>query len=480
MLRQQIEPVSPAALAGFLPRWQHIGADAVSTVRGVEGLLEVLRELAGVPMPASALEQSILPSRIADYRPAMLDELTSSGDVVWTGTAALPGGDAWIALAPTDLAMLLPRTPDPPDTPWATEVLELLQRGGGWFLADLVRQLAALPQQDGQPVQVAAVAEAIRALLWSGRIGNDTLEPVRAARDRGGGRSRRVPAPRAVRLGRAPRGRYADLRSRVGVDDAVGGDPTRAAPWSGPTPSASGAVDLPGRWFSLADPGGASPEVRALALAEGHLDRLGLVTRGAVTAAGDAGGFAATYRTLRAMEDRGRVQRVYAVDGLGAAQFALPGVVDLLRDVDRSLADGQREVVVLAASDPANAYGAALEWPASDWAGEGSTPHRPGRAAGATVVLRGGEPVLYVERGGRSLLTFPPGQGRGEDDTGVRLAEAALALVASVRRGRTAPLVVARINGMPALALEPAIAAVGAALLAAGFTQTPRGFRARP
>jgi ATP-dependent Lhr-like helicase len=238
--------------------------------------------------------------------------------------------------------------------------------------------------------------------------------------------------------------------------------------------------DLPGRWFSLPDPTASSAEARALALAEAHLDRLGLVTRGAIVAAGDPGGFAATYRTLRAMEDRGRVQRVYAVDGLGAAQFALPGVVDLLRDVERALADGEREVLVLAASDPANAFGAALEWPASDWAGAGSSPHRPGRSAGATVVLRGGEPVLYVERGGRSLLTFPPGPGREEEDRQERLVQAAAALAESVRRGRTGPLVVARINGVEALALDPATAAVGAALLAAGFTQSPRGFRARP
>ncbi len=476
MLRQQIEPVPPAALATFLPRWQHVGGHAVSTLRGVEGLLEVVRELAGVPLPASGLETAILPARIPGYRPEMLDELTTSGEVLWTGTAALPGGDAWIALAPAELAVLLPRATELPDTPWTAEVLALLERGGGWFLADVVRQLAAPGADAGDAAAPTAVAEAIRALLWAGRIGNDTLEPVRAARDRARPRGGPRRAGRPPRLARAPRGRYADLRRASSGDGTIAWDPTRAVH----TPAGAAASStLPGRWFALPDPGQVAPEARALALAESHLDRLGLVTRGAVTAAGDPGGFAATYRTLRAMEERGRVQRVYAVDGLGAAQFALPGVVDLLRDVERALADGEREIVVLAASDPANAFGVALEWPASDWAGDGDAPHRPGRSAGSTVVLRGGEPVLYVERGGRTLLTFPAGPGREEEDPQTRLVEAAAALEASVQRGRTGALVVTRINGVPALDLHPGVAAVARALVAAGFTPTPRGFRAR-
>jgi ATP-dependent helicase Lhr and Lhr-like helicase len=475
LLRQQIEPVSQAALAAFLPRWQHVGPQAVSSLRGVEGVLEVVRELAGVPVPASALETSILPARIPGYEPGMLDELTGAGEVLWTGASALPGGDAWIALAPAELAMLLPRSAELPTTPLTEDVLALLERGGGWFLADVARQLA------GAGVDAGAVADAVRALLWAGRIGNDTIEPFRAARDRARP-ARGRPAPRR-RLARPPRGRYADLRRGPGGDrgggDLGSGTPARALV---PTPGTRAwDLDLPGRWFALGDPTAASPpEVRAVAAAEAHLDRLGLVTRGAVVAAGDPGGFAAAYRTLGALEERGRVQRVYAVDGLGAAQFALPGVVDQLRDVERELADGGREVLVLAASDPANAYGAALEWPASDWSGPGGNPHRPGRGTGSTVVLHGGEPVLYVERGGHSLLSFPPGPGRGEDDPAQRMAAAAAALHASVQRGRTAPLLVTRINGVPALDVDAAIAPVAAALVGAGFVQTPRGYRARP
>jgi ATP-dependent Lhr-like helicase len=480
LLRQQIEPVSQAALATFLPRWQHVGAHAVSHLRGVEGVLEVVRELAGVPVPASVLETAILPARIPGYAPAMLDELTASGEVRWTGTSALPGGDAWIALAPAELAMLLPRSDEPPASPLAAEVLALLQGGGGWFLTDVARQLATGGADAG------AVAEAMRALLWDGRIGNDTIEPVRATRARGvarrGGPGGRAGPSRP--LARPRRGRYADLRRAGG-----GGWPAEpaAATSAGGSQHAPAGVgrawdlDLPGRWFAL--PGAATdltPEARAVALAEAHLDRLGLVTRGAVAAAGDPGGFAAAYRTLSALEERGRVQRVYAVDGLGAAQFALPGVVDQLREVERELADGARETLVLAASDPANAYGAALDWPASEWTGPGESPHRPSRAAGSTVILRGGEPVLYVERGGRSLLSFPRGPGRAEDDAEGRVAEAAAALHDAVRSGRVAPLLVTRINGIPALEVNPAIAPIAHALVAAGFSQTPRGYRARP
>ncbi|HEX6888848.1 MAG TPA: hypothetical protein VF143_12140, partial [Candidatus Nanopelagicales bacterium] len=194
----------------------------------------------------------------------------------------------------------------------------------------------------------------------------------------------------------------------------------------------------------------------------------------------DPGGFAAAYRILSAMEERGRVQRVYAVDGLGGAQFALPGVVDQLREVERELAEGRAETLVLAACDPANAYGAALDWPASDWAGSGENPHRPGRAAGSTVVLHGGRLVLYVERGGRSMLTFPVAEAGRDATSDEVLTTAASALHAAVRAGVVGQLVVTRINGVPALEPQGQHEPVRDALVSAGFSQTPRGYRARP
>ena len=137
MLRQQIEPVSQAALATFLPRWQNIGRHSSTRLRGPDGVLLAIRAMAGVPVPASALEESILPLRVTGYTAGMLDELTSAGEVLWTGSAPLPGGDGWIALAPADVGFLLPRATDPPSDPVATELLELLRSGGGWFVADL-------------------------------------------------------------------------------------------------------------------------------------------------------------------------------------------------------------------------------------------------------------------------------------------------------------------------------------------------------
>ncbi len=474
LLRHQIEPVSPAALAVFLPRWHAVGPKASTRLRGVEGVLEAIRHLAGVPVPVSVLETSILPARVIDYAPAMLDELTSAGEVVWTGTAALPGGDAWVALAPSELAFLLPRSPTPEEVPGAQDLLAALRLGGGWFLADLARRMGS-PDTDG----TEQVGEALRALLWAGLVSNDTLEPVRTSRDRARAARRAPPDSLRTRLGRQPRGRYADLwRPRTGPSHD--GTPPQPAP-APATRSTPGLrlSDLPGRWFALPDPP-VEPVALALGTAHAHLDRLGLVTRGAVLAMGDPGGFAAAYRTLSAMEERGRVQRVYAVDGLGAAQFALPGVVDRLRDVEAELAAGDLEVIVLACADPANAYGAALDWPSSDWAADtGTTPHRPGRSAGSHVVLVGGQPSLYVERGGRSLLSFT-GAGRwGDQDATTVLSRAADALVSAVRDGRVAAMEVTRINGVPALSAEEAAHAVVAVLTASGFTPTPRGIRVR-
>jgi ATP-dependent Lhr-like helicase len=479
LLRHQIEPVSQPALAAFLPAWQHVAGAGAQTLRGVEGVYEAVRALAGVPVPASALESAILPIRVPGYTPAMLDELTSSGDVVWTGTAALPGGDGWIALAPADDSVLLPRAAEPPSAT-AAAIQEVLGSGGGWFLSDLVARLG------GAELDASAIAEALRELLWAGLVSNDTIEPVRADRDRVRARRRRSD-PRRGRPVRPPRGRYADLwrsGSRAGSDASEPGagisDTAHTTrPARGPLAS---AADLPGRWFALPEPD-ADAAARAVASAQAHLDRCGLVTRGAVTASGDPGGFAAAYRTLSAMEDRGRVHRIYAVEGLGASQFALPGVVDQLRAVERELAEAPPRTLVLPAADPANAYGAALEWPASQWAGSTGTPHRPARAAGSHVVLRAGRPVLYLERGGRSILTFEPGTvpGGAPDATepGDPLGPAFAALVSAVRAGHVPDLLVTRINGVGAMEPSDTLEPVVAAMTEAGFTLTPKGYRLR-
>jgi ATP-dependent Lhr-like helicase len=175
------------------------------------------------------------------------------------------------------------------------------------------------------------------------------------------------------------------------------------------------------------------------------------------------------------MEERGRVQRVYAVEGLGASQFALTGVVDQVRAVERELAEGQSDSLLLAAADPANAYGAALEWPASDWAGGPGAPHRPSRGAGCHVVLIGGRPVLYAERGGHTLLTFST-DSHADGDASAERATAAGLLHDAVRSARIGALTISKVNGSSVMQ-EPASDPVRRALEAAGFTLTPRGYR---
>jgi ATP-dependent Lhr-like helicase len=228
-------------------------------------------------------------------------------------------------------------------------------------------------------------------------------------------------------------------------------------------PIRSGPPTAAGRWSLLptaTDPDGAAATVRMAALAESLLERHGVVTRGAVAAERVPGGFAAVYRVLSAMEEAGRCRRVYAVEGLGAAQFALPGAVDRLRAPSpRPDASGAPPVHVLSAADPANPYGAALPWPERPG-------HRPGRKAGAVVVLVDGALTLYVERGGRSLLTF------GDDPAG--LAAAAGGLARAVRDGVLGRLTVERADGA-GVHTGP----VAEALAGAGFVATPRGLRLR-
>jgi ATP-dependent helicase Lhr and Lhr-like helicase len=228
-------------------------------------------------------------------------------------------------------------------------------------------------------------------------------------------------------------------------------------------PSRAGPPTAAGRW-SLAPSPDHDPTRRAHARAEVFLERHGVLTRGALDTERVAGGFAAVYKVLRAMEDSGRCRRGYVVEGLGAAQFAVPGAIDRLRAMsqvsDRD--DHDATAIVLAASDPAQPYGAALPWPPT----VGDVRHRPGRKAGALVVLVHGLPALYVERGGRSLLSFT------DDTETLRIAVGALA--GAVRRGWLGSLSVQRADGEAAQR-----SALADLLRDAGFRATPRGLRLR-
>ncbi|QNA75717.1 DEAD/DEAH box helicase [Streptomyces sp. So13.3] len=439
-LRHEVEPVPPATLATFLPQWQHVGTHSL---RGIDGLVRAVEQLQGAEVPASALEKLVLPSRVSGYTPAMLDELTASGEVLWSGAGALPGKDGWVSLHLADTAPLLLKEPQPLElSPLHQAVLGALSGGYGLFFRQIADQVRAAGEAPSDP----ELADAVWDLAWSGRLTNDTLAPLRALL--GSGRTAGSTAHRAPRS--VPRGRYGSLTGRA---------PRATASRTGPPTTA-------GRW-SLVPPPESDPTLRAHALVHTLLDRHGVVTRGAVAAEGVEGGFSAAYRVLSAFEETGQTRRGYVVEGLGAAQFAMDGAVDRLRaintarDREEGARTGQR-AVVLAAADPANAYGAALPWPAQP---DGVT-HKPGRKAGALVVLVDGELALYVERGGKTLLAWP--------DEEERLRAAADALALAVREGALGRLTVERTNGESALTSP-----LGRALETAGFHATPRGLRLR-
>jgi ATP-dependent Lhr-like helicase len=429
-LRQEAEPVPQAALGRFLPTWQHVGR----ALRGPDGLLTVVEQLAGCAVPASALESLVLPARVRDYHPGMLDELTTAGEVLWVGHAGLPGGDGWVSLHLADDAALTLPEPTPLDTlddpqTVTARLAEALRHGGGQFFRTLLEQV---------PDPAEQVEQALWELVWSRRLTNDSLAPIR---------SRLGSGPRRARGGATRSGyRRPDRRPRFAAARVT--TPVR----SGPS----------GRWSWL-PPVQTDTTLRAHASAQLLLDRHGVLTRGAVAAEGVPGGFASAYRVLSVAEESGRCRRGYVVDGLGGAQFALPGAVDRLRELVEVTHPARRDgTLVLAAADPANPYGAALAWPPTP-----STGHRPGRKAGAVVVLVDGSPALFVERGGRSLLSFT-------DDREV-LSVAASALADTVRRGSLGRVTVQRTDGESAMA-----GPVSDALAQAGFDLTPRGLRLRP
>jgi ATP-dependent Lhr-like helicase len=425
-LREAVEPVSAADFARFLPSWQGVGE-----LRGVDGVLRAVEQLAGVPVPASALESLILPSRVRDYRPAMLDELTSAGEVLWQGHGSLGGTDGWVSLHPAEFAPLTLAEPEPVSDDLAASTLAAIGPGG-WFFRQLADQLG-VPDPE--------LTRALWDLVWAGRISNDTLAPLRVLL----GQGRPVHRSRPVAPARGHYGR--------GLPRA-------------PLPRRTGPAEAAGRWSALpaVEP---DPTAAAVLRAELLLDRYGVVTRGSVAAEEIPGGFAGVYRVLATAEESGRVRRGYFVEGLGAAQFGGTGAVDRLRASARPLEEvSSGPALVLAAADPANPYGAALAWPhrgAGDAHG-----HLPGRKAGALVVLVDGRLVLYVERGGRTLLSW-------SDDPHL-LEPAATALAEAVHTGALGKLTVEKVDGERALGSSQPLAQ---ALAAAGFGLTPRGLRLR-
>ena len=444
--RSEIAPVSTETFTRFLTGWQHVTDK--TRLRGADGVATVIDQLAGYPLPASAWESLVLPARVSDYTPAMLDELLSSGEVIWCGHGRIGGSDGWISLHPADLAPItLPEIAEIDTTPLHDRVGEVLAPGGALRFGQIVD---AVSTSDGVPGATpdgasSETESALWDLAWSGAVSNDSFAPVRAMlgqRRTAGARS--TPAHRG--RGRAPRLRASRLSSTYLAAQAR----TAATP---PT-----AV---GRWFvpERTDPGST---VTTQALCEVLLSRYGVVTRGSVMTEGIVGGFSRIYKALNVFEDSGHVRRGYYVDGLGGAQFAGTATVDDLRDhAEPPTARAAPGVVVLAATDPANPYGAAVEWPARD--GDG---HRPGRKPGALVAIVDGAAAVFIERGGKTVLTFT------DDERTLRAA--ADAITTTVTSGRVERLTIDHVDGAPVTG-----STFGSILVDAGFATTPRGIRLR-
>ena len=421
-LRHEVEAVPEAALARFLAAWQGIGP-AGPRFADLDATYRVVEQLAGAAVPASALERQVLAARLPGYQPGLLDQLCASGEVVWAGAGALGSDDGWVALYPAaEAPLLLPEPLGVELTPLAARVRDALAERGALFF----RQFPEIVGVSNDTELLLAVWE----LVWAGIATNDTLAPLRVLVGGGTRASGRAAARR--------RGRRPAMPSRLGPPAGAG------------------------RWSLL--PERASDQTRRLAAtATRLLDRHGVVTRGAVTAERVPGGFAGAYAVLKTMEESGRCRRGYFVDGLGGAQFAAPGAVDRLRGMVESPRDPR--TVVLSAADPASPYGAALAWPDRPSAeGDGRPGHRPGRKAGAVVALVDGELALYVEKGGRSLLTFT--------DDRDRLGRAADALALAVHDGALGRLAVEKADGEAVLDSP-----LAQALTAAGFRPSTRGLR---
>jgi ATP-dependent Lhr-like helicase len=459
-LRAEVEPVDTAAYGRFLPAWQNVttpGKSRSQALRGLDGIITAVDQLSGVPIPASAWEPLVLASRVADYKPAMLDELMAAGELLWSGAGSLPGNDGWISLHVADSAELtLNPSPDFEPGDAQQRLLEHFSAGGGYFfrqLTDVAGGMDAVLSDD-------AVVTALWDLVWAGRVTGDTFAPVRAMIAGGKTAHRQVakaPRARTPRMSRLGRSHGTGLLGSPGLTGGRYGSVT-----GGVAPAPPSAV---GRWSALPAPE-LDPTIHARGTAELLLDRYGVVTRGSVMAENIMGGFGLMYKVLARLEEAGRCRRGYFIEHLGAAQFAVPATVDRLRSFteDARIAKAEPSALALAATDPANPYGAALPWPAlSVDAGSG---HRPGRKAGALVVLVDGALVLYVERGGKTLLTF-------STDEAV-LTVAAQALVDVVRRGAVDKLFMEKVNGHDLLETPIAFA-----LAAAGAYSTPKGLRIR-
>jgi ATP-dependent helicase Lhr and Lhr-like helicase len=431
-LRHEVEPVSATALGRLSAAWHGL----LVRRKGPDALLDVVEQLQGAPLVASLLERDILPARLEGYRPGDLDLLCGAGEIVWVGVGPLGERDGRVALYLTDhLPALLPSMPVPEELDGqAAAVLAHLERVGASFFPAI--HAAAGGGYPGETV------DALWNLAWRGLVTNDTFHALRAF-TRPPPKQRRRDAARAFRSRRltppTAEGRWGLVAARA---------TTRA--------SATG-------W--------------AAAVAQQLLSRHGVLTREAVASENLPGGFSAVYDVLKAMEDAGRIRRGYFVGGLAATQFALPAAVDLLRSV-RDEPDVP-QTVYLAATDPANPYGAILKWPSAAAAAEGANAgttrdkRGPTRSAGAGVVLVNGQLTAYIGRADRQFLTYLP-EDEPSRSTTAREVAATLFRLATTEADRGGMLI-GEIDGV-AVSMHP----LAPFLLDAGFVRRATGFQAAP
>jgi ATP-dependent Lhr-like helicase len=416
VLRKEIEAADQRSLAAFLPSWQGVDRHPAGGA-GIDRLREVLVPLQGLALPADVWERDVLPRRCGAYSPTWLDQLCASGEVVWVGAGALGRNSGRVALYFRDDVEAIgppPNKSERPDTPEHDLLRERLAQAPCFF-TDLLAELSISPEQ---------IQEALWDLVWAGEVTNDAWAPLRAPR---------------LTLARAQRARDRTRPGRRFGTRRTGSQAQVQGRWSLATSLFRAQVD---------------PGARRRTLAELLLERYGIVTREQVLAEGIPGGFSILYDALGQLETLGVCRRGYFVEGLGGAQFALPGAVERLRS---QRADEETPPVVLAATDPAQPYGAALPWPKRD-----EEARRPQRVAGAYVVLAGAEPVVYVERGGKGIAVLVDAE-----DARIQPALEALALFVTSGRGRKLSL--ERVDGEPVVGSR-----WEAQLIELGFRAGPR------
>ena len=434
-LRKEIEPAEPRLLARLATHWQGV----LARRRGLDALLDTIESLQGAPLPSSLLEMQILPARLARYAPADLDVLIAAGEVTWCGIDSLGERDGRIALYLADkMAVLLPPcSVQDALTDAEQAILGALAQDGALFFAQLHARLGG-----GYPGETV---DALWSLVWRGLVTNDTLHALRAW----------IEKPETSRSSKRVHNQMA-FRSR------------RTTP-----PSAQG------RWTLVpaADRSTAAAQTAwSHALALQLLQRHGIVTRETAAQENLPGGFSAVYEVLKALEASGRVRRGYFVAGLGGAQFALPPAVDLLRSLGTS-APEKSEMVMLAATDPANPWGSILRWPQSDTGSEDGAP-MIARSVGALVVLRNGDLVAYLRQKNSAIQVFlpadEPDRSAAARDLAAFLAQYAQGLLQNPETRHHGGLLIDAIGGHPAW--QHFLARF---LEEAGFRASPRGYHVR-